>query len=220
MINSPHLHTHASHARPLVLAIAGPSCTGKSSLARRLSTRFGAGVLSLESYYKDLPNLSLDERSKQNYDSPASLDNSLLERHVADFIDGRAVDVPVYDFAVHRRIVGEHETLRPGSMLIVEGILVLHWASLRKLFDLSIYLDAPSDVCLQRRRVRDIVERQRSNDFILEQYEKNVEPMAELYVRPSRHYASNILDARQPIDALANESFAILDQVRPQRLRA
>jgi uridine kinase len=118
----------------------------------------------------------------------------LLESDIRDYAAGKAIEAPIYDFAEHLRVSGRRNHIPAGSLLIVEGILALHFAQLRRHFDLSIYLEASDDVCLHRRKVRDITERQRSVDFILWQYDNSVLPAAREYLLPSKSYADLVLE--------------------------
>jgi uridine kinase len=149
----------------------------------------------MESYSIEMNHLPLEERAKLNYDAPHAIDMQLLESHIRDYASGKAIEAPIYDFAKHLRVSGEGVRVPAKSLLIVEGILALHFSQLRPFLDLSIYLEAPEEVCFHRRKVRDITERQRSLDFILWQYKNNVLPAARQYVLPSKRYADLVLDS-------------------------
>jgi uridine kinase len=140
-------------------------------------------------------HLPLEERAKQNYDAPNAIDVQLLESHIRAYAEGHAIEAPIYDFAQHLRVSDRREHIPAKSLLIVEGILALHFAQLRPHFDLSIYLDATDEVCFHRRKVRDITERQRSLDFILWQYKNAVLPAAQQYLLPSKSHANLVLDS-------------------------
>jgi uridine kinase len=178
-----------------IVGLAGPSGSGKSTIARRVASRLNGHAISMESYSIEMNHLPLEERAKLNYDAPHAIDMRLLESHIRDYASGKAIEAPIYDFAQHLRVSDRFEHIPAKSLLIVEGILALHFAELRPLFDLSIYLDAPEEVCFHRRKVRDITERQRSLDFILWQYKNNVLPAARQYVLPSKRYADLVLDS-------------------------
>ena len=177
-----------------IVGLAGPSGSGKSTIAKRVASRLNGHVISMESYSIEMNHLPLEERAKLNYDAPHAIDMHLLESHIRDYASGKAIEAPLYDFAKHLR-VSERIHVPTKALLIVEGILALHFAQLRQLFNLSIYLDAPEEVCFHRRKVRDITERQRSLDFILWQYQNNVLPAARQYVLPSKRYADLVLDS-------------------------
>jgi uridine kinase len=196
--------------RTLIVGIAGPSGSGKSTVARRLAASLGAGMVSMESYYRDLSALPIAERERKNFDSPDALDAALLVRQVKDFSEGKDIQAPVYDFAAHTRLSNKFELIASGPILIVEGILVLNWPELRSRFSLSFYLDAADDVCFQRRMVRDIVERQRSHEFVRRQYRETVLPMAIQYVYPTKAFASFVVDAAQDIPVVEE---AVLSRV-------
>jgi uridine kinase len=178
-----------------IVGLAGPSGSGKSTIARRVASRLNGHVISMESYSIEMNHLPLEERAKLNYDAPHAIDMQLLESHIRDYASGKAIEAPIYDFAKHLRVSGEGVRVPAKSLLIVEGILALHFSQLRPFLDLSIYLEAPEEVCFHRRKVRDITERQRSLDFILWQYKNNVLPAARQYVLPSKRYADLVLDS-------------------------
>ena len=178
-----------------IVGLAGPSGSGKSTIARRVASRLNGHAISMESYSIEMNHLPLEERAKLNYDAPHAIDMRLLESHIRDYASGKAIEAPIYDFAQHLRVSDRFEHVPAKSLLIVEGILALHFAELRPLFDLSIYLEAPDGVCFHRRKVRDITERQRSLDFILWQYKNNVLPAARQYVLPSKRYADLVLES-------------------------
>jgi uridine kinase len=148
----------------------------------------------MEVYSIEMNHLPLEQRAKQNYDAPNAIDVKLLEKHIRDYADSRAIEAPIYDFAEHLRVSNRTERIPAKSLLIVEGILALHFAQLRPHFNLSIYLEAPDEVCFHRRKVRDITERQRSVELIQWQYEHTVLPAMRQYVVPSKSFADLVLD--------------------------
>src|ERR1700734_455834 len=184
------------HGSIFVVGLGGPSGSGKSTVAKRVARRLNGHVISMEVYSIEMNQLPLEERAKQNYDAPNAIDVQLLENHIHDYAAGHAIEAPIYDFAQHLRVHDRHEHIAAKSLLIVEGILALHFAQLRPHFDLSIYLDASEDVCFHRRKVRDITERQRALDFILWQYKNTVLPATRQYVLPSKSYANLVLDSK------------------------
>jgi uridine kinase len=189
------MSTNPNHENIFIVGLAGASGSGKSTAARHVASRLNGHVISLEIYSKDVNHLSLEQRAKLDYDAPDALDAELLERHIRDYAEGKAIEAPIYDFAEHLRVVDRRQHIPAKSLLIVEGILALHFAQLRPHFDLSIYFEAPEEVCFHRRKVRDITERQRSVDFILWQYKNAVLPAARQYLIPSKKYADVVLDS-------------------------
>jgi uridine kinase len=137
-----------------IVGLAGPSGSGKSTVARRVGSRLNGQVISMEIYATEVNHLPVEERARQNYDAPQALDVELLESHIRKYAAGLAIEAPIYDFAQHLRVSGRRQPIPAKPLLIVEGILALHFAQLRPHFDLSIYLDAPNDVCFHRRKVR------------------------------------------------------------------
>src|ERR1700683_5016000 len=189
MITSP------VHEEIFVVGLAGPSGSGKSTVAKRVASRLSGHVISMETYSAEMNHLPLEKRAKLDYDAPGAIDVKLLESHIRDYAAGKAIEAPVYDFAQHLRVSDRREHIPAKSLLIVEGILALHFVQLRPHFDLSIYLEAPDEVCFHRRKVRDITERQRSLELIRWQYENTVLPAARQVAVPSRGYADLVLDA-------------------------
>jgi uridine kinase len=189
------MSTNPNHENIFIVGLAGASGSGKSTTARRVASRLNGHVISLEIYSKDVNHLQLEQRAKLDYDAPDALDVELLERHIRDYSEGKPIEAPIYDFAEHLRVSDRRQHIPAKTLLIVEGILALHFAQLRPHFDLSIYLDAPDEVCFHRRKVRDITERQRSVDFILWQYKNAVLPAARQYLLPSKKYADLVLES-------------------------
>lgn len=185
-----------------IVGLAGPSGSGKSTVAKRVAARLNGHVISMETYAVEVNHLPFEERAKQNYDAPEATDVELLASHIRKFATGHAIDAPIYDFAQHLRVRDRREHIPAKPLLIVEGILALHFAELRPHFNLSIYLDAPNDVCFHRRKVRDITERQRALELIQWQYQNNVLPAARQYLLPSKRYADLVLDAKADLEAV------------------
>ena len=157
--------------------------------------RLGAervSVLAFDAYYRDQGHLAPVERGSVNYDHPDSLENELMIEHISALRSGQPVDRPVYDFGTHTRSP-ETLSVEPQAVVIVDGILVLADPELRELMDLRIYIDTDSDLRLMRRLQRDIVERGRTVDSVLNQYEKTVRPMHLQFVEPSKRYADIIV---------------------------
>ena len=186
--------------RPVVVGIAGCSGSGKTTLARELARELGATLFPLDLYYRDLSQFPLDARDKQNFDHPDSLESELFIEHIRELGEGRAIQRPVYDFARHTRVVGRFETVEPAPFLVVEGILALHYAELWPLYDFSVYVDAPNEICLDRRIYRDMRERGRTEESVRAQFEATARPMAEEYVVPSQARASITVSGTEALD--------------------
>ncbi|HEX9974611.1 MAG TPA: uridine kinase [bacterium] len=179
----------------ILIGIAGGSGSGKTLVARRIFDELGLDkviIIQQDSYYRDLGHLSLEERKKQNFDHPDSFDHEFLIRQLKDLLAGKSVDQPVYDYAIHSR---RNETKRIGEhiVIVLEGILILHDPELRKLMDIKVYVDTDDDVRLIRRIRRDVNERGRSLDSILDQYENSVRPMQLQFIEPTKRYADIII---------------------------
>jgi uridine kinase len=186
--------------RATVLGIAGCSGSGKTTLARELATQLGATLFPLDLYYRDLSQFPLDSRDKQNFDHPDSLESELFVEHIRQLAEGRAIERPVYDFSRHTRVAGKFETVDPAPFLVVEGILALHYSELWPLYDFSIYVDAPNEICLNRRIYRDMRERGRTEESVRAQFEATARPMAEQYVLPSQARASITVSGTEALD--------------------
>src|SRR6202044_2151606 len=139
-------------------------------------------------------------REMQNFDHPDSLESELFIEHIRELGEGRAIQRPVYDFSRHTRVAGKFETVEPAPFLIVEGILALHYDDLWPLYDFSIYVDAPNEICLNRRIYRDMRERGRSEDSVRAQFEATARPMADKYVLPSRSRATITVSGTESLD--------------------
>jgi uridine kinase len=181
--------------RPILVGVAGGSGSGKTTVVGRIVQALGTdqvAVLHHDSYYRDASHLPPAERAAINYDHPDALETGLLIDHLRTLLHGRAVDVPVYDFANHvRRPDSLHVPPRPT--IILDGILILWDARLRELMDVKLFVDADPDVRLGRRLRRDMEERGRSAESVLAQYMATVRPMHLEFVEPSKRYADIIL---------------------------
>lgn len=179
---------------PLFIGIAGGSGSGKTTIARAVVDRLDANVVMLQhdAYYRHRPDLSFEERTKVNYDHPDSLETELLVEHLSTLSKGQAIEHPIYDFAQHLR---SEEVIRidPKPVVVVEGILVLAEPDLRSVLDLKIFVDTDPDLRLARRLRRDIEERGRSVDSVLNQFFATVRPMHLEFVESSKRYADLII---------------------------
>ena len=181
--------------QPLIIGIAGGTASGKTTVARRLVERLGThpvAVLDQDSYYRDLADLPLEERARFNFDHPDAFDTSLLVRHLRELRAGNPVEKPVYSFTKHTR-TGETVRVNPGDVVILEGILVLALEPVRELLEVKVFVDSDADVRVLRRVSRDIKERGRDFDGVVEQYFRTVRPMHFGFVEPSKRYADIII---------------------------
>ncbi|MDF1646375.1 MAG: uridine kinase [Legionellaceae bacterium] len=179
----------------IILGIAGPSASGKSLLANTIVNGLGSDqvvIISEDSYYKDNSHLPFESREKINYDHPDAFDHALLAEHIKQLQNGKSVQIPIYSHSKHVRLP---ETRQVGghSIIIVEGILLFSEETLRELMDIRIFMSAPLDVCLIRRLKRDVVERHRSVESVLHQYETTVRPMYLQFIEPSSRHADLIV---------------------------
>lgn len=184
---------------PCLIAIAGPSGSGKSLFAERLLDEVGRqlpasapALIREDAYYRDQSALGLAEREALNYDHPQALEHTLLAAHLDALRAGVAVEVPRYDYARHTRR-REPERVLPAPVIIVEGILLLSDAALRERFDIRFFMDTPLDMCLLRRIDRDLRERGRSLSSVTQQYERSVRPMYQQFIAPSAAHADMLI---------------------------
>ncbi len=184
---------------PHLIGVAGPSCAGKSEIAQRLAAILNAPVLLLDSYYHDLAHLTPKERPLANFDVPEALDVELLTGHLRRLSQGREIEAPVYDFTRHVR-TKKIRRVPVAAFVIVEGLFALYWEAIRDLLDLKIFVDAPDEVCLQRRIERDVRERGRSPESVVEQFRTTVRPMADRYLLPTKRFADLVLDGTLPLE--------------------
>lgn len=177
-----------------VLGVAGGSASGKTTIIKKVREYFGndIAVISHDSYYKAHDDMPYEERCHLNYDHPDAFESGRMAEDVRRLIKGHAIEMPVYDYCEHNR---SQETVRidPKQVILMEGILILENRELRDLMDIKIYVDADADERLMRRIKRDMMERGRSIESILEQYSSTVKPMHEEFVEPSKKYADIII---------------------------
>lgn len=196
---------------PYLIGIAGPSGAGKSYLAEHVANELGGAVIfRLDSYYHSLGHLSLVQRAHQNFDSPDSLDSALLTENLRDLSKGNSIEKPLYDFTVHTRKT-ETERVEPHPYIIVEGLFALYWEEVRKLEGTKVYVDLRDATCLERRIDRDIRERGRTRESVLEQYSTTVLPMAKQFVYPSREYADIVVCGD---DDIGHEVSLVVEHIR------
>lgn len=202
---------NANVVLPHIIAIGGPSCAGKTELSKHLSQVLAAPILPIDAYYINLDTLTIAERSHFNFDEPTALDHYLLHQNLESLAAGSAVDRPTYDFKTHTRAAAT-ERITPEPFIILEGLFALYWDDIRPFLATKVFVDAPDEVCLARRSVRDVRERGRTPQSVFEQYNKTVRPMAELHVRPTRYFADVVVSGEQPLEESAA---AVLRLIRP-----
>ncbi len=179
----------------LIIGIGGGTGSGKTTVVNQILSEFQEGevqVISQDSYYQDTSHLTFEERCKINFDHPKSIDFELLESHLKSLREGKNVNQPVYSFKTHNRTGGTTLT-EPKKVVIVEGILILSNTQLRTLFDIKIFVHADSDERLMRRLKRDIAERGRDLDEVLERYQTTLKPMHDQFIEPMKAYADIII---------------------------
>ncbi|MCD5504488.1 uridine kinase [Lactobacillus delbrueckii] len=181
--------------KPLVIGIAGGSGSGKTTVSKEISKRLPADrvlILTEDAYYNDNSALSMDERKKINYDHPNAYDTDLLIEQLQDLLDGKAIEMPTYNFNILSR-AKDTIHVEPADIIILEGILVLASEELRKFMDIKLFVDADDDIRFIRRLQRDTQERGRSIDWIISQYLATVKPSYNQFVEPSKKYADIII---------------------------
>ena len=188
---------------PMLIGIAGGTGSGKSTFAEGLKKLFpnDITIISYDNYYKPQDHLSMEERVKTNYDCPDALDTDLLVKHLRELLTGKCVDMPNYDFCIHTR-KGESSRVSPTPIIIVDGILTFHDERLRELFDVKIFADADADERILRRLRRDVTERGRDIDGVINQYVDTVKIMHGIYVEPTKKYADIIINGGRNKTAL------------------
>ena len=178
-----------------IIGVAGGTGSGKSTLVKRLQEAFAGdqvATLCHDYYYKSLPNLSYEERTKLNYDHPQAFDTEMMVDHIKALKSGAAIERPVYSFVEHNR-TDEKVPVLPSKVIIVDGILIFENKELRDLMDIKVFVDTDADLRLARRIVRDVRERGRSMESVIDQYTTTVKPMHEEFVEPSKKFADVII---------------------------
>lgn len=181
--------------KPIIIAIAGGSASGKTTVVNEIKEALQGEdliVINHDDYYKDQSSLSIEDRKKTNYDHPDSLENDLLVNNLKDLIAGKEIDKPIYDFIEQTRSKNTVR-IKPSKVIILDGILVLDDPRIRDLADIKIFVECDEDLRLIRRIKRDMIERGRSFDNIINQYLTTVKPMYHLFVSPTKRYADIII---------------------------
>jgi uridine kinase len=206
--------------KPLTIGVAGGSGSGKTTVVKALMEAVGPGnaaFLPHDAYYRDYSHLSLEDRTSVNWDHPDSLQTELMVGHLASLVAGKPVEIPVYDFRTYTRLP-ETERLESRPVIIVEGILILVERDLRDLLDIKVFVDTASDLRFIRRLQRDVSERARSVNSVVEQYMRTVRPMHLDFVEPSKRYADLIIPEggfnRVAIDMLVARVRSVLHPAR------
>jgi len=206
------------NSKPIVIGIAGGTGSGKTSIANKIMQTFkdkSVLLIQQDSYYLDQSHITFEERLKTNYDHPKAFDNELLMKQINQLKQYEAIEVPVYDYSLHTR---SEKTIHvePKEVIILEGILVLENEKLRDLLNIKIYVDTDADIRILRRMMRDIEERGRTIESVIDQYLSVVRPMHNQFVEPSKCYADVIIPEggknRVAIDLVATKIEMILDE--------
>ncbi|OQB84175.1 MAG: Uridine kinase [Chloroflexi bacterium ADurb.Bin120] len=187
--------TESKSKNTMVVGIGGGTGSGKTTLADLIRKRMGMGSIAFlahDAYYRDQKHLTPEERAKVNYDHPDSLETDLMVRHIQQLLRGQAIEMPVYDFSTHSRKT-ETVHVSPKPVILVEGILIFVEKELRDLFDMKIFVDTDADIRLIRRLLRDIQERGRTLQSVVDQYLRTVRPMHLEFVDASKRYADIII---------------------------
>ncbi|MGB3591573.1 MAG: uridine kinase [Nonlabens sp.] len=200
----------------LIIGIAGGTGSGKTTVVEQVAHEFPdheVTVISQDSYYKDTSDLTYDQRVEINFDHPESIDFDLLEQHLLQLKEGKTIDQPVYSFVEHNR-TGTTVATVPSKVIIVEGILILTMPRIRNLFDIKVYIDCDSDERLIRRLKRDITDRGRDIDEVLDRYQTTLKPMHQQFIEPTKAYADVII----PTNRFNTVGVKILRSIIDQKL--
>jgi uridine kinase len=185
----------ATEQEPIIIGIAGGTGSGKTTVANVVLQRVGTNSIAFvphDAYYKDLKDLPRIQREQVNFDHPASLDTTLMIEHLHALKHGKPVEIPIYDFTTHSRTL-QTTHVEPQPVILVEGILIFADSALRNLFDVKIFVDTPPDIRFIRRLERDILERGRTVESVIHQYQNTVRPMHLEFVEPSKLHADVII---------------------------
>ena len=201
--------------KPIIIGIAGGTGSGKSTFTNRLKEKFGdrVTVLYYDNYYKAQDDLPFEERKKMNYDHPSAFETELLLEHLRELKNGHVIYCPVYDYKKHNRS-DEVIEVHPSRIILLEGILVLADERLRRMMDIRVFVDADADERILRRVQRDVKDRGRDIENIVDQYLTTVKPMHYLYVEPTKMYADMVTNSGKndvALDLMATKIQSILD---------
>lgn len=204
--------------KPLIIGIAGGTASGKTSISRHIQEMYddvtSVLIIRQDDYYKDQSDRTMEERLLTNYDHPDSIDTDLLVQQVRQLMEGKSIEKPLYDFVAHNRS-SETETCYPCDVLILEGLFVLQDERIRNLLDIKVFVDTEADIRFIRRLLRDVKERGRSMESVVNQYTSTVRPMHDSFVEPSKKYADVIIpeggENRVAIDLLITKISSIIN---------
>ena len=204
-------------SKPIIIGIAGGSASGKTTIARTIMDQFekeqSVQIIRQDEYYKDQSHLTMEERLKTNYDHPFAFDNDLLVQQVNALVAGKSIDTPTYDFVNHTRS-SETNHVDPADVIILEGLFILESKELRDLLDIKIFVDTPADIRFIRRLTRDVKERGRTLDSVVNQYVDTVRVMHNSFIEPSKRYADVIIpeggENKVAIDLLTTKISSII----------
>jgi len=191
----------------IIVGICGGSGAGKTTLVGELIRCLGpdrASAVAFDAYYRDLSHMTMQERMQVNYDHPDSLDLELFVEHLRDLRHGRAVEIPVYDFATHTR-PGEVTVVEATEIVLLDGILLLNFSGISSLLDLAVFIDVPEAVRLERRIRRDVRERGRDTEDVHRQFRETVAPMHDRFVQPSAEHADRVVSLDEDLEVVAHE---------------
>ncbi len=210
----------AGKDHPVTIGVAGGTASGKSTVSAKLLEQAGShniAYLAHDSYYHSMDEIPRTQDDRLNYDHPDSLETSLMIEHIQRLQNWQPVEVPIYDFTTHSR-KDETKTIHPQPVILVEGILIFVEPALRSLFDIRIFVDTPDDIRLIRRLQRDIAERGRTADSVIQQYLATVRPMHLEFVEPSKRHADVIIPEggfnKVAIDMVASRIRTMLDAIK------
>ncbi len=204
--------------RPIIIAVAGGSASGKTTVVEEILSKFDkkdVTVIRHDDYYKDQTELTMEERIKVNYDHPLSLDNDMMYDQILQLLKGHKIYRPIYDFENHNRS-SEVKEIKPTQIIILEGILIMEDKRIRDLCDIKLFVEADDDLRFIRRLIRDMKERGRSLDSVINQYLTTVKPMHYSFVKPQKRYADVIIpndkDHKVAVDLIITKIKSIISE--------
>lgn len=197
-----------------IIGITGGTASGKTTFVNLLKQRFSNQeviIISQDEYYKPLSHVSIQEREQTNFDHPNAIDFKLFHEHIVALKAGNSIHVPNYCFSTHDRLA-QTTPMAPKKVLIIEGILILSQVEIKKACDYTLFIDAPHEVRVQRRLKRDVSERGRTPESVLEQFNKNIAPMHEAYVTPVKANVNLIIDGTKEMESNVDKISALINK--------